>query len=297
MKLTNTLDLPEPLVGAIRNDSYTKGERVDFSVTELALPPRITALRREHAAHIEEDVSDRIFSLLGRSVHTILQNAASDRYLVETRLFLEHDGLRISGQIDLYEIEACKLQDWKVTSRHTTSDAKLKYPWSSKRTVPEGKGWIEQANIYRLMLIEAGYEVESMEVVAIYRDWSKMQALRVSEYPEHQIERLVVPKWSLNQTRSYLSERIALHLAAREELPECSAEERWEKPSRWALMKKGRKRATKLYDTEVEAQSMVAEAGDHVEPRHGEPIRCLHYCGVLPFCTQGQALVQDLAGV
>lgn len=297
MKLTNNLDLPEPLVSAIRNDRYNRGDKVDFSVTELVSPPRITALKRQHSGQIEEDVSDRIFSLLGRSVHTILQNAACERYMVETRLYLEHDGLRISGQIDLYEIEARKLQDWKITSRHSTSDGKLKYPWSSKRTVPEGKGWIEQANIYRLMLIEGGFEVDTMEVVAIYRDWSKLQALRVSEYPEHQIERLVVPKWPLEKTREYLSERISLHLAARENLPQCTAEERWEKPEKWALMKKGRKRAIKLYDSEVEAQAMVSDPGQYVEPRHGEPIRCFHYCPVLAFCSQGRALMEDFAGV
>ena len=37
MKITNELGLPEPLVDAVRNDGYTKGN-ADFSVTGLISP-------------------------------------------------------------------------------------------------------------------------------------------------------------------------------------------------------------------------------------------------------------------
>lgn len=38
MNITNELGLPEPLVDAVRNDGYTKGN-ADFSVTGLIAPP------------------------------------------------------------------------------------------------------------------------------------------------------------------------------------------------------------------------------------------------------------------
>jgi len=61
MKLTNNLRLPDPMVRAVGNDSYTKGD-ADISVTELLTPPQLRALRIKHHDEIVEDVSDRIWS-------------------------------------------------------------------------------------------------------------------------------------------------------------------------------------------------------------------------------------------
>ena len=44
MILTNKHNLPEAIVAAIMNDSYTKGD-ADISVTELLSPPQLRALR------------------------------------------------------------------------------------------------------------------------------------------------------------------------------------------------------------------------------------------------------------
>src|SRR3990167_5596923 len=48
MKLTNKQGLPQPLVEAVRNDSYGRGD-ADISVTQLLAPPRKVALIHEHA--------------------------------------------------------------------------------------------------------------------------------------------------------------------------------------------------------------------------------------------------------
>lgn len=277
MPITNNLNLPEPLVEAIRNDGYTKGD-ADFSTTELISPPRIAQLRRGHGKHITEDAADRIFSLFGQAVHTILERGASDKYLVEKRFFLEHDGARISGQIDLYDIPARKLQDWKITSRWTTADG----------AKPE---WVAQANINRLLMLESGYEVDALEYVAIYRDWSKLAASRERDYPQHQVETIPILIWPVTQTKQYLSERIRLHREAAEALPLCTPDERWEKPTRWALMKKGQKRAVKLYDSKDEMPELTDQ--QYVEERPGECTRCLHYCPVVAFCSFGRELLQE----
>src|SRR5215472_16798226 len=99
MNLTNELNLPEPLVEAVRRDPYDRGDS-DFTVSELVSPPRIVQLRRKHSGQFTEDASDRIFSLFGQAIHIILERSAGERYLVEERFSLKYpDGTRVSGRI------------------------------------------------------------------------------------------------------------------------------------------------------------------------------------------------------
>lgn len=279
MNLSNSLNLPEALVTAIQYDDYDKPD-ADFSVTELISPPRIAILRQRHSEHIVSDASDRIFSLFGKAIHVILERAASDRYLVEKRFFLTHDGYKIGGRIDIYDKETKVLSDWKITSRHTVNEG------------PK-KEWIAQGNLNTLILRTNGYEVKKIQYVAIFRDWSKLMAYRKKDYPEHQVKVLDIPIWREKETELYLSQRILAHLEARTgELPLCSPEERWSKPTRFALMQKGKKRAIKLFDTKEEAWAAVSGNKDRfVEKREGEETRCLHYCEVCPWCDFGREVV------
>lgn len=79
MSFTNVHDLPQALVRAIENDPYSgttdlKARRV--SVTRLIAPPQIVKLQQEHP-DIEEDVSERLWSLLGSAVHAIIERASA----------------------------------------------------------------------------------------------------------------------------------------------------------------------------------------------------------------------------
>ena len=100
MKLTNKYGLPEAFVRAVENDPYTKGG-ADFSITQLISPARIGVLEQRHYAEIEEGASDRVFSLLGQSVHHMLERLRRDCDLVEKRFFATFLDYSVSGQIDL----------------------------------------------------------------------------------------------------------------------------------------------------------------------------------------------------
>lgn len=281
MTLTNNAGLPEPLVEAIRNDSYSQ-EFTDYSVTELVKPPRISALRRAHSSEMSEDASDRIFSLIGQGIHSILERAASNRYIVEERFGLKTaSGVTVSGRIDLFDQETKALQDWKITSRFATKDGPK----------PE---WTAQGNLNRLILERNGIQVKKIEYVAIYRDWSKMAVARgVDNMPEKQVEVIPIEMWTCEETDEYLAERIRLHEEAKTDLPMCSDEDRWYKPPKFALMKKKRKRAIKLYPTEAEALAAVTEPDQYIEARKDEHTRCLYYCECAPYCTQFRDYMQD----
>lgn len=74
MKLTNRLDLPDTIVKAVANDPYSmRGSRI--SATSLYGAPRPRVLRQRFANEITEDVSDRLWALVGQIGHGILERA------------------------------------------------------------------------------------------------------------------------------------------------------------------------------------------------------------------------------
>ena len=74
MKYTNKHNIPDEVIRALKNDNYSKGD-ADISATGLLQPPQIRILNNEHEDEITTDVSDRIWILLGTSVHNILEKA------------------------------------------------------------------------------------------------------------------------------------------------------------------------------------------------------------------------------
>jgi hypothetical protein len=274
MKYTNASNLPEAIVKAVTNDPYDKGA-CDYSVTGLLKPARMVALERIHADAIEEDVADRLWALIGQVGHTILERAGVG--LVEKRLFAERNGVRISGQLDLLRMagESYKSTDYKFTTVYATDDG------------PKDD-WISQLNLGRWLAGENGIHVDSLEIVAIYRDWSKHKARREQDYPQQQAQVFPLPVWTAEKTLAFLDARIAAHESAKANLPYCSADERWQKADKWALMKKGNKRATKLHENEHDALAHQIEAGNghFIEHRPGESVRCSAYCSVAQFCSQ-----------
>ncbi len=296
MKLTNKLNLPLPLVKAIANDSYNKGDS-DYTATSLIEPARIGALKAIHAADLEEDVSDRIYSLLGQAEHTILERAAKELkeegYIAEERFYATIAGKRISAQIDVYHPKDGLLQDYKLTSVYKVKDGAT-------------EEYAQQLNIQAELLRQNGHNPKSLQIVAILRDWNKgeyereLQAAKVrgfntTKYPGQQVVILDVPLVSSEDVTAFLLARLQAHQDARKgPLPECSKEERWATEDTYAIMKKGGKKATKLFDTEDAANTalnLLKDSGEYtVEKRPGRARRCESYCPVKAFCEQAKKL-------
>lgn len=272
MNLTNRMNLPQAIVDAVRNDPYSRGS-ADLSVTQLIGPPRKTALEKQFESRIVEDASDRIWSLLGQSIHTILERA-NRLGIAERRLSIQVEGWTISGGMDLYEEDGV-LVDYKTTSA-----------WSMKGGVKDE--WEKQLNVYAEILRQNGHPVKGLRVVGVLRDWSKMEAARSPDYPQMGVATLDVPLWQEDIARLYIRDRVILHQQSRVSLPLCTPEERWEKPTVFALMKQGGKKAVKLYDNESDARSHASTDPKllYVQARPGESTRCKFYCSVSQFCSQ-----------
>ena len=278
MQITNNANLPAAIVEAVTNDPYPHGRVGDISATSLIDAPRIRVLRRRHADEITEDAAERIWALLGQAVHTILERAEPSA-VTERRLYAEVDGWQISGQFDravLYP-ESGLLQDYKVTSA-----------WAVVHGLkPE---WARQLNVLRWLALHNGYPVTRLQIVALLRDWSRGKAAQGGGYPQQQVAVIEVPVWAEDELEAYVRERVRIHQAAEQaqHLPECTPEERWQRPTTYAVMRKGRKSAIRvLEDPEAAAQRAEREGG-YVETRPGRAVRCDEYCPVREFCDQVQ---------
>lgn len=206
MRLTNKYGAPDVFISAIEADPYDKGE-ADFSVTGLLQPPQIARLWDEHEDKITSDVRDEVWKLLGSGVHAVLEGHGDGT--VEQRLFSEHDGVKISGAVDL--VKDGHVTDYKVTSVYTATKS-LKSDWES------------QLNLYAWLLGKNGTETNSLTIVAICRDWTKSRRWQ-NNYPESPIVSIPVPLWSPERQERFVSQRIAIH--TKDETTPCTDEERW----------------------------------------------------------------------
>lgn len=284
MKLTNKHGLPTTIINVLKRPQYSKGD-AHISVTELMSSPRIVQLRRRHWDQLEEDAGDMVWSLFGSALHNILQHGKDENHVVEERLFKEIDGWTISGAIDLQEIE-----DGEVT----ISDYKCTSVWS---VMNEKLDWQRQLNVYAY-LVETVKKlpVKAVQIVAVLRDWSGREADVKQEYPRAPIVVLNIPLWPMEMREQYIKRRINLHseaLFASEsgsDMAFCTAEECWEKPTTYAVKKKGNKRATHIFKAKAEAEHQVNQLGEAygIEERPGERTRCERFCSVSLFCDQYQ---------
>lgn len=288
MKLTNRHGLPQTIINVLRRPQYSKGD-AHVSVTELISSPRIVQLRRRHWEAIEEDASDMVWSLFGSALHNILQHGKDENHIVEERLFKEFDGWTLSGAIDLQEIEpdGVTISDYKCTSTWSVMNDKL--------------DWQRQLNTYA-WLVETvkAKPVKALQIVAILRDWSAREADVKEDYPRSPLVVVPIPLWPLEMREDFVRRRINAHndaLFAAESggaIAHCTPEECWERPTTFAVKKKGNKRATLVFKSEQEAQQQLNQLGEAyvVERRPGERTRCERFCSVSPWCEQYQEYKQ-----
>lgn len=270
MQITNNLGLPEPLVNAIRNDPYTRGDS-DISVTTLIGPPQIRRLLEKHRDVLSEDASERIWALLGQSVHTILERAKSSG-IQERRLYMKVGDKTLSGQFDhLVLLPDCVLQDYKVTSVWPVIFGKDEWEW--------------QLNVLAELCEQNGYTVDRLQIVAIIRDWQRSKAGLDPTYPDNQVKVIPIRLWPKERRLAYIKERMALHFDGE---VECTDRDRWYQGDTFAVKKKDGKQALRVLDTEQDAINWMAETGrgDLIEKRSGAYRRCQTYCPVRTVCPQ-----------
>ncbi len=287
MKITNKLNLPQPLVEMAKRDMELKPN--EYRVTSLLKGIRETILERRHFNEIEQDVSDMIWLLFGTAVHSIIEHHKEGDYeFKEERIKVCIGDYILSGQFDLYNAETKTITDYKTCS-----------VW--KVIFGDYSDWRRQTLIYAWMINRFGFEANKAEIVALMKDHSKRDAKIKDNYPPLPVQKITfnftdddfieIEKW-LNQRFAEIAEAEKL---PDEQLPLCTPEERFNTGDKYAVMKKGRKTALRVLDTKEEAEAWkAANGGDYIEIRPGEDKKCLEYCSVCKFCNYYKEVVANV---
>lgn len=285
MKLTNKFNLPDTFINVIQRPSYSRGNS-EISVTEILSPPQLVLLRRRHADDIEIDAADQVWSLFGSAVHNILEHGKDEHHVVEERLFTTFESWRISGAIDLQTFQpdgSVVISDYKVTSA-----------WAVQQEKTE---WVDQLNMYAWLVERVkGHPVVGLQIIGIVRDWNRREAASKEGYPQAPIVTIDIPLWNFETRERFVADRLALHneanfAAVSGSMPECTAAEMWERPTTYAVMKEGGKRAKRVFESLDKAEAFRADqtGAHHIETREGGRTRCDSFCQVAPFCQQYQS--------
>jgi hypothetical protein len=282
VKLTNKFNIPQTFVNVLERPTYTKG-KAHLSVTQLINGPKIVALTQKFDADLEQDVSDMVWSIFGTAIHGVLEHGKDENHIVEERLHATLDGWRISGAIDLQikDDAGLSIRDYKTTSAWGVMNEKVE--------------WEQQLNIYA-WLVETVKKTPIIDIgiVAIIRDWSRRDAAKNENYPPAPVKEIPIRLWTYEEQTTYIKHRIGLHSACEfametdEDLPLCTPEEMWERPTTWAIKKVGGVRAKSVHDTEESMLKALEIAGPayEIEVRPGSRIRCESFCPVNTYCQQ-----------
>jgi hypothetical protein len=290
MKLTNKYDLPQTLINLYekQREEYaeTKGD-ADVSVTQLLRSPRIDLLRKKHFRNIEEDISDRLWAVLGTVIHRIMQDGADEEHIAEENLKTKVMGWTIKGGIDV------------VRKGNHVSILDYKFTKAYKYQKGDFLDWEEQMNLYALLLrIVKDLYVDNLEVVMFVRDFSQGLVDQQKNYPPASTVRIPIKLWTKEKQQTFLEKKIREHQDARrayewgEDLPLCTDRDRWLHPGTYVVRKKGAARATKVFEDDIKVagdykMSMKKPDDYEVYLRQKAPARCAgDWCGVSKWCDQ-----------
>lgn len=277
MKITNKMNLPEALVKAVSIRRHNDPCRL--SATTLLNGTKQILLTDRHWDDLEDDVANRFWAIIGTVAHKALEHEGEHEF-AEEFVSYEVDGITVTGRIDLYNMKEESITDYK-----TNSVWKIKFR--------DFGDWELQGMIYAWLLIKNGFKVKTCRFVSLIKDHSKRDAKRDSFYPQQPMfvyEFDITPD-RLERIETFIRGKIAEYKSNLEktddDIPPCSAKERWEKPTKYAVKKEGRKTAVRVMDSADEAEKYVADIGKwhYVETRPGESVRCQDYCSCCDYCN------------
>lgn len=243
-----------------------------WSPSSLTSPPYLLKLRKEayenDEIQIELPIEKRVHLFVGQAYHAYAEK--SNFVFTEKRLFVEFEGEIVSAKFDLYDPRDNSIQDFKSVGKNSAFD-------KDELTVKEE--YQAQLNINAYIFRKHGLPVKKLYINYIFKDF--MVSDKYSNRPPNSpVQSGEVEMWSDEKVEAYIRKKINYHKTYTE--VGCSEEERWHTPPKFALMKKGGKRALKLYNHPHEIPTL--KENQYVEPRPGRDARCEDYCEVKSIC-------------
>lgn len=295
MKYVNNFGLPEGLANFVETDEYSIGA-ADYSYSNLSSPPQLRRLTKLHFDDIEIDVADQLWLILGKAFHKLIAEAESHIIMpeghkekeIEKRFYMNVGGFVISGQMDKFSIVKSTIEDYKVTNMYKVLRA-------------DHDDWINQLNVYNLLLRANGHTPKQANINAILKDYNLKEKNNYGEdFPPKPFKVLPIELKDPLDTLEYVIERIRAHEAVKNiddpkelfEVSPCTEKDRWAKPDKWVVKKVGGKRAVPngTFDNEADAKMLQIDKGNDyvVEYVPGRSVRCEKYCAVSQWCYQNK---------
>jgi hypothetical protein len=286
MKITNRLHLPAGIVKAVSTERHNAAGCI--SATTLLKGVKEIILTDRHWNKLEDDVSDRVWAIWGTAVHSLLQQEGENDFAEQEMSYPVGD-ITVTGCIDNYDMQHGVICDYK-----TASVNKVKFNSFSD--------WWYQGMIYAWLMRKNNFAVKKCRFIALLKDHSKTDAARDHQYPKNPVfvYEFDVNFLNLLKIENFIKNKVREYTRCVElgdnDIPPCTPDERWDKATKYAVKKKGRKTAIRLIDDQAEAEEMAADLGKghFVEKRPGESTKCLSYCLCRGFCNYYQDCVNAL---
>ena len=170
--------------------------------------------------------------------------------------------------------------------KNTIDDYKCTSVWSF--LFGEKPDWTSQLNSYSYLLrlernrLHIDIPVTTLRIQAILRDWQKSKIYE-KDYPPIAFQVIDLDLWTFEQQEEYIKSRLRDHIQNPHR--ECTSEEKWQTEDTYAVMKSGQKKALRVLDTQLEAESWLkSNKGDSIIKRSGKCKRCQDYCTVRSVC-------------
>lgn len=271
MKILNKNNLPEALVRAAKGDGDHTPSETRMSVTDLIGSPWMRHMKMIHYKDVSVEVEDMTWLMFGNAFHAMMNKYAPEDATSEIRIELDVNGYTLVGIPDVHKDGI--LDDFKTTSVYSF-------------LLGEKVEWERQLNVYVWMLRQKGIEIKQIRIIAILRDWMQRKTIE-DNYPKKPLIAVDIPLWDNETAETYIRERIEAHKL----LTPCTPEERWRKPTTYAVKVKGIKTAKRVLPTKEEAEEWLAsnslkfKVPTYIEERPGEDSKCLNYCNYAKWCT------------
>ncbi len=318
-KYSNTTQVPISLAVWLAHDTYDHNpDKKTISATSLIKP--LKQLILEQRVTIDDavsDISSMIASSMGTAIHDSIESSWLDHpedalkslgypesvwgniminpkmkdlishqeagmkpipIYMEQRSHKDIAGYTISGKYD-FVIEG-RVEDFKTTSTYTyinkSNDEKYKLQGSIYK-------WLNQDIITE----------DTLAIQFIFTDWSAIKAKTDPKYPNSKILEYILPIMSVEETERYILNRLRdldKYISADEsDIPACSDEDLWRRPTVWKYYKNpaSRTRSTKNFTNSMDANDRLATDGSvgTVVKVTGEVVAC-RYCPALNVCKQ-----------
>jgi len=284
MILTNVHKIPNQvylkILSDLNKDPYLNiavGTRI--RVTELLKAPLPVSLFRENFKNnaLIIDASDKLQTLFGTAVHSILEGEDTDEVKYEYKVVAVFDVANIGhvsvlGTIDEYWPDKNMIIDNK-----TALVSSINHPIDSD--------YEKQVNIYAYLLGLWDKQIPILKIRYLLKDWTKAAASRQPyDYPQSMIIERECPVMGKNDVEDLIKSRLIDHFLSPDRA--CTDQERNffnEKP--YSVMGANKSRAVRNFATAYEAQEFIMESGKpYTVVFKGDDMNCRVYCDSRSVC-------------